>query len=389
MQTAYPRFVKVWLAATLVGIAVIAALNVLVDPAGAYPRWHLKLFDSVRYLNLDRVTKAEMAGGGDWEIIILGSSRAESGMPAAHPFLATNRTANLSLAAARFPELTAVFDYASAHNRLKHVVLCLDLYMFAGGQPWIENFGDSRFNPQLSLFPYYCKQLIGRASTDRTWEAIRKKIQGFRPTPQESRGFHQHSLDAHTSQHELFNRVMEILGAGYRTQNVDPAYMEMFRHIVQVCRDRNIDLQVVIMPVHALDLELVHAGGRWAEFEKWKGDLVNILAGEGVEGKFNLWDFTDYAGPPAEAVPPAGDTTSRMKYYYENSHCTPVLGAMMIDEVFGQPGTNQFGVKLTQANVQAHLARIVADRDAYVRTNAADIKWVEGIIANAARKKPK
>ena len=102
-------------------------LNVLVDPSGAYPRLHLKLFDPVRYLDLDRVTKAEMAGRGDWQVIILGSSRAESGLPASHPFLVTNRACNLSFAATRFPELVAAFDYSRRHNPLEHVILCLDL----------------------------------------------------------------------------------------------------------------------------------------------------------------------------------------------------------------------------------------------------------------------
>ena len=387
MPTACQRFVKIWFALSITSLVVIAALNVLVDPAGAYPAVHLKLFDSVRYLDLDRITKAEMARRGDWDIIILGSSRSESGMPAAHPFLTINRTCNLSLAAARFPELVAAFDFAREHNHLKHVLLCVDLYMFAQGEPWIEGFPDSRFNPRLAMFPYYCKQLIGRAATDRTWETIRRKLRGYHPVPQESLGFHNHSLSPNTSQRELFDRVMRILGPGYQMQTVDPAYLELFRHIVKACRDDNIDLQVVIMPVHSLDLELVYDGGHWGELEKWKRDLASVVAQEGVEGKFNVWDFTGYSGPPAEAVPPVGDKTSRMKYYFESSHCTPMLGALMVDEMFASPGTNHIGTKLTPANVDSHLARILADRAVYAHTNAPDIQWVAGIMTNALAKK--
>jgi hypothetical protein len=381
MQTACQRFVKTWLAATILGLATLAALNVLVDPAGAYPGAHLKVFDSVRYLDLDRVTKAEMARHGNWEIIILGSSRSELGFPASHPFLATNKACNLSLAAARFPELVTAFDFACAHNPLKHVILGLDLYMFAEGSRWIESFPESRFNPDVAWFPYYCKRLIGRAATDRTWETIRRKLQGYRPIPQETRGFHNHTLGPNDSQHELFDRVMRILGKGYRKQAVDPAYLELFRHVVRVCGDQHIDLQVAIMPVHALDLELVYAGGRWPELEKWKQNLVEVLAQERMEGKFNLWDFTGYSGPPAEAVPPAGDRISRMKFYFENSHCTPLLGGMMLDEIFASSDPSQFGVKLTRANVREHLARVLADRAAYARTNVADIQWVQRIMS--------
>ena len=106
---------------------------------------------------------------------------------------------------------------------------------------------------------------------------------------------------------------------------------------------------------------------------------MEILSQEGVAGKFGVWDFTGYAGPPAEAVPPEGDHTTRMKYYFENSHCTPLLGGLMLDAIF--KGTNTFGIKLDQADIKAHLARGIEDRTAYARTNAADIAWVSRILS--------
>jgi hypothetical protein len=68
-----------------------------------------------------------------------------------------------------------------------------------------------------------------------------------------------------------------------------------------------------------------------------------------------------------------------MKYYFENSHCTPVLGGLMLDAMF--EGATTFGIKLDQANIKAHLARVLEDRAAYARTNAADIAWVSRILS--------
>jgi hypothetical protein len=384
METPYKRFAVWWLGTTLAALAVLVTLNVLVDPAGAYPSLHLRAFEPLRYLELDRVTKAEMARRGDWQVIILGSSRAESGLPADHPFLTTNRACNLSLTAARFPELVAALDFASRHNRLEHVILCLDFYMFSSGSRWLDNFAESRFNPDLNLFSYYCKQLLGRAWTDRTWDTIGRRLRGYKPVPQATRGFHSHNLGPGTSQRELFSRVMRVLGVGYRRQTLDPAYLEEFRKVVRVCRQQKIDLQVAIMPVHALDLELLYANGRWNEFEQWKQGLVRVLAEEGVEGKFGLWDFTGYAGPPAEPVPPEGDVKSRMKFYFENSHCTPVLGSLMLDAIYGGAETNGVGIKLNRSNVNARLAQILQERAAYARTNASEIAWAERILAEGS-----
>jgi hypothetical protein len=384
MQQRYKRFASYWLFATVVPLVTMAVVNVLVDSSGAFLRLHLKSFEPLRYLNHDRVHKAELARRGGWDCIILGSSRAKAGFPATYPLLATNQTCNLGLDAPKFPEVAMAFDYARRHNHLKHVILCLDLYMFERGEPWILDFPESRFNPNVDMFEYYCKRLFGRPATEESWKTLRQKGSHFVSSPQSRYGFYDHSLPAGRSQRQLFDTVLRITGVGGAHHKVDRSYLALFRHIVRVCRDEHIDLQVAIMPVHALELECDYAGGRWPDFEGWKADLVNVLAEEGVEGQIKLWDFTGYAGPPTEPVPPPGDVTARMNYFVENSHCTPVLGALMLDAMFGAPGANQCGVPLSRSNLTAHLSRILADRTVYARTNAADIQWVQRLLSEAA-----
>jgi hypothetical protein len=378
------RFVKIWLLATLAALAGIAAFNVLVDPRGAYPALHLRSFEPFRYLSYDRVHKAEMARRGGWETIILGSSRSRAGLPAAHPLLLNNQTCNLSLDGARFEELVMAFNYARQHNPLKRVILCVDLYMFTSGDRWILDFPESRFNPGFERFPYHCKLLFGRVATSEAWTAFCRRLQGYAPPLQAQRGFLAAGMSPGRSHRDLFNKVLHQMGAVYRQQTLDPSRLELFRELVRICRDRHLDLQVAILPVHAMDIELLYASGRWPEFEKWKSGMVKVLAEEGVEDKVALWDFTGYSGPTAEPVPPAGDCTTRMKYYYENSHFTPELGGLMLDAMFSAPGTNQFGVKLSSTNLTAHLARILQDRASYVRTNAAEIQWVQRILSEVA-----
>lgn len=384
MQARHKRFVKIWLFATLAALVLVVVANALVDLPGAYPNLHLYSFEPLRYRNGDRVHKAEMARRGGWETIILGSSRARAGFPAQHPLLPPERTCNLSVDAARFPELVAIFDYAHHHNSLKRVILGVDLYMFTYGPPWILDFPESRFNPNYAPWPYHCKMLLSQAAFSETWAVLRNKINGYTPPSQAQRGFHEASLGKREIQRDLFNRVLHKMGAGYRLQVLDPSYFELFRHLVSVCREKQIDLQIAILPVHALDIELLYASGRWSDFEKWKTGLANVLAGEKVENKAGLWDFTGYSGPTTEPIPVDGDVTSRMKYYLESSHFTPALGALVLNEMLGPPGTHEFGVRINSSNLTNHLARILQDRAAFARTNAADIQWVQHIISEAA-----
>ncbi len=380
-MTTTPRFfVRCWLLLTFAVLLVLVMLNLLVDPTGAFPGLHLKLFENLRYLECDRVSKAETARRGDWEVIILGSSRAKAGFPADHPFCLTNQCCNLAMDGARLPELAMALDFARRKSPLKHVILGLDWFMFIPGATVLPEFNDSHFSPEFQPWTFYCKQLLSKESTARSWQAVRRKLRGYQPPAQERNGFYNHHLGAKTCQHELFDRVLHQT-SGYSYQDVDPHTVDQFRHMVRVCRDHHIDLQIPLLPVHALDMEVMYAGGCWPHFEELKTQLVNVLAEEGVEGKFGLWDFTGYSGPPTEPIPPDGDAGARMKYYFENSHFTPECGRLVLDIMLGNCPTNGFGAKLTRANLKTHLAQVLADRAVFARTNAADVQWVHHVVA--------
>ncbi len=381
-----PRFfVRWWLLLTLLALAAVALMNLLVDTMGAFPRLHLRAFEPLRYLECDRISKAEIARHGGWEAIILGSSRAKAGFPAEHPFLFTNHCCNLSMDAARLPELAMALEFAQQRNPLKHVILGLDWFMFVPGGNSLPEFDESHFSPKFQPIAFYCKQLLGQVAIKRSWEAIRRKLRGYRVVPQEHYGFYNHHIGADTCQRELFDRVLHMT-SGYSYQGVDPQNVEVFRQIVRLCREHQIDLRIALLPVHALDMEVLYAGGAWPPFEELKTRLVNVLAEEGVEGKFGLWDFTGYSGPPAEPVPPDGDAKIRMKYYFENSHFTPECGWLMLDIMSGHCSTNGFGAMLTRANLKAHLAQVLVDRAVFARTNAADVQWVHRVVAEVKGK---
>ena len=116
MRTLYKQFAVSWFLLTVAGLLGLAAFNLLIDPSGAYLGLDLKSFEPFRYLNHDRPHKAEMARRGDWDVIILGSSRSKAGLPASYPFFVTNRACNLSMDGARFTELARAFDYTRARN---------------------------------------------------------------------------------------------------------------------------------------------------------------------------------------------------------------------------------------------------------------------------------
>jgi hypothetical protein len=69
-----------------------------------------------------------------------------------------------------------------------------------------------------------------------------------------------------------------------------------------------------------------------------------------------LGDFSGYNSMTTEPVPPSGDTTSRMKWYWESSHYRKELGDLVLDRLLEYEGTGRaipvdFGILLTRDNL--------------------------------------
>jgi len=380
------RYCKIILLLTLGAVSVVALFNLLVDPLNAYPSVHLKTFDGLRGRQSGRVARAELARRGDWGVAVFGTSRPKAGMPADHLIFSTNRTCNLAVDAARMSEAAAMFDYTRRHNPLRRVLLFLDFAMFRGSTFYRFDFDDSRFNPQLSLFEYHCKNLLGADATSHSYELSLDLVQKNLPPEGSRNGFHVRSLRPGTSQRVLFDKSLRALAFGYASQRVATNEMQGLRDVLAAAHEHHIELVLAINPVHALDLELLVAGDNWSRFEQWKRDTVAMIARAAPETL--LWDFTGYWEPTTEAVPAPGDTTTRMKFYFENSHYTPTMGALILDRMFLR-ATNNFGALITVTNIEEHLQLIREQREAYARDHAADVQWVQRISKQAltARKK--
>lgn len=381
------RYCQLVLGVTIAALVLAAAFNLLVDPLGAYPGTGLKMFERQRDSHFSRVARAELARRGHWQLAIFGTSRPKAGMPADHPMFETNRACNLAVDAGRMSEAAAMFEFTRAHNPLRHVLLCLDMAMFRPSAANQFDFAESRFSTNFSAFDYHCKNLIGANISDQSLEAVMDALRGRTPPPGERDGFNVREMSPGTSHRTLFHKSLRALAHGYAVQRPAADEMKALHDLIASCRDHGIGLTLAINPVHALDLELFIAGKSWPHFEQWKRDVVMMVHELGATNVV-VWDFTGYWKPTTEQVPPAGDTTTRMRFYFENSHYRPALGTLMLDRIF-LGSTNAFGAKISAENIEAHLQRLRQEREAYARSHADDVEWVARISkqALAARKK--
>jgi hypothetical protein len=131
----------------------------------------------------------------------------------------------------------------------------------------------------------------------------------------------------------------------------------------------------VINPVHADELEILDLLGYWPLFETWERELVTLTTDSAkVTGSqpIQLWDFTGYDSYTTEAVSVG---RSVLQWFWEPAHYTRALGNLIVMRIFGQ-GDDHFGVLLSPANIEAHLADIREERRLYREQHRADAQRI-------------
>jgi hypothetical protein len=371
----FPRFLSVLSAVAVPLLGGAAALNLAVDPHAEFPATGLASLDEFRD-NASRRNRAERLARGGWDVVIIGSSRAISWDPRS-PHWEGARVYNAGLKGTNVHELRRVLDFTLDHGRPRRIVLHADLLGFTDRRTVNADFAESLFNPDRDVVELGFKRVLGWGAILDARSVLRDSREppggqhvgangsnaGYAVRPRTWKGF----TDGLRS--GFFAEVGTYNGFRYSTERV-----EMVKAMVRRCRAEGVEVTVVVPPVHALQLEAMRLMGIWGEFERMKGDLLDAAA------PAEVWDFTGYGEPWSEPVPMEGKAP--MKWFRDTSHATSELSEIAIGRILGRPVKDLpgFGVRLTRANLAAHLAAIRADRETYVREHAAEVEGVRAIF---------
>jgi hypothetical protein len=389
------RYLGVLMGVLGVGLGALAAFNWLMDPFGAYRPELTRGLEPYRAYEFRRLQLGELLRHEKPEVVLLGSSRTFVGVD---PRWAEwgGTVVNAGIPSATMNEVDAIARYALAQGGVKKVYLFADFFAFNDAVVSHRDFARSRFAPGFSPVAYHVRNLLTVDSLEQSmdvalsWREDRRAaewVSGFKvrhepPRRPDLRGdllwsmnFYLKSPTAFPS----FRRYDESLGH--------------LRSLVRRCREGGVELTVVVLPVHALHLEVMRGAGVWEMFEKWERDVAALLEEEGRESggaPFAFWDFTSYHGPSAEAIPRAPGPAPSMKFFRDEAHPLPKLVYAVVQRMAGTRTTapvdnGEFGALVTTENVGAHLEEIRADREAYAQTHQVEVKWVTNLAAAAAK----
>lgn len=325
---------------TLMGlIAMVAAINMLVNPYGA---WRLGTFDPIyRRITLERLAIPYLLRIAQPHTMLIGSSRVILGMRIEQG--ERDGVLNAAMSGARLEEIARVVELARSNPELKRVIWGVEFFAFNRTDdpkpdpstmermeaPWKTIVGDT---------------LVNSDALDRSRDLYRRYRLGLSRLPAESTepipwndGFIGMKMRALEHQLPALDEAVDLrearqFQAWYRGYHLSQAEIGRFRDIVERIRAANLELVLFVPPSSEYELEIIRQSGLWQQFQAWKAALAEISP---------FWDFGGF------------NSTARTKVLFiDVMHFRPELGFSIMRKLEGR-GCDRCGSLADQAVAQA------------------------------------
>lgn len=260
--------------------------------------------------------------------VFLGNSRVDYAIDRDYFEKVTGLTAeNLGMGGMVLEEYPALLNLIYAiHPEIKNIFLGVDFVMFSGASLFDEKtkatFSD---NPNLTSTEI-CTALFSFSSLrDSVWTLIKNGLDIKGGALYNLNGTRLVGPDKKYTEVFALSSVEFI--KKYSQFKYNPDKIEILRQIKTFCDENGISLYFFVMPTHIVDLEFLYSFENTKDdYKAWKYDVSSVLP---------LFDF-QY---PSEFA--AENTGTDMKYFFDISHATSVLGNKVID--FMNTGKTDFG----------------------------------------------
>ncbi|MBF0623935.1 MAG: hypothetical protein HQL82_03915 [Magnetococcales bacterium] len=324
---------------------------------------------------------------GDYNALVLGTSRAGDGIDPRSPHLAPWRVYNGSLLLGTVHELSRFMTFAQETRPLALVLWGLDFLSFPGQSAWRGNIQESLlFNSPLM---FRLKHLINLDTTRQAWQTLLLNRSG-RPGQVDG---HPNGWFGLPTRDPIGHDYRQVFPARARHDFCNPTFLTGYRFGPEVfdpleealarLKPAGVRIVLFVSPIHALHMELMHRRGLYPTFKNWLAGLAHRV--HAVDARtpgphpIVLYDFSGYNSVTTEAFPTGeGTDPGFMRWYWESVHYKVTTGDRILAQVLAPPGTQppeplDFGQPLTPATVMARVAALDPGRELYVRKWATDI----------------
>lgn len=369
-------------------IGAVACLNYVVDPYLIH-QWQSPALQRLRppQEKLSAWGKTYAIARLQPDVVYLGNSRTELGLPVDAALFAGKTAFNGALSGASLGDAIAMLRYASRHGRLDTVVWGIDAPSFS------MDAGANPLDPELlddgALF-FARRMLINLKrgfALDMTADSIRELFGWTHGICLSSLALSGQRDDRCISafiaaqggtQGAIGPRLREFAAGAGPTGDALAAFE---RSVHDLCASGS-RVRLYINPTHALSIDALYWAGKWRAMEAWQEALAALTGRLRAAGcDLKLYDFSGYNSVTSEAIPQVSRRPD-MANYWEASHYRVHVGAMVLARMFGTPDPalpDDFGVELTGAMLPAHQVRQRAERDLYHAGHARETAFVKAL----------
>lgn len=352
-------------------IAVVLAVlsfsfSAMVDPFGIFAAYfgdHSRL-RRTEAADFAREAKLAITDRLEPRAVILGSSTAFVGLPAAYDGWQVRPVYNLAVGGATIGEIEWLLRYVSERGQVRKVVLQLDFYMFNmrnaprmtpprhGGAAALERYFDLIGSSTAVLAGL--ETLMTQHSPG--CEVVLSGDELCAPEGIVVKGGYRRAFLG-TEESYLTTNAWFAQGQGFdfRDGSGQSAF-DVYARILQYAARQGLELYIVLSPSHARMWAALRLAGLYDGFLLWKRRLADIdlaLAKADARATFPLWDFSYANRFTTEPIP---QDARLMEFYLETAHFTPKLGAIVLGTVLDGKVEPTFGMRLDVGEPAAAIA---------------------------------
>jgi hypothetical protein len=407
------QFTRTFFIATLLMFFTAVLTNVVIDPFAIFDTPSLVGWNEMKPAAWGRpdIHKTFAVRALTPDALIFGTSRAEVGINPRHSAFVGLKPYNLAVSGANMAQIAKYYDHARIVAPPRLLVVGLDFHAFNVYNNGRNDIDEMMFARETAWEPVLLP--LRKAKVAIGWQTllnsmntldVQRQVKAHRWTKDGRGQVNPASVEANIielgSQRNLFTAVEKrdvhdeyLTGPRHEfALGLDrhDSPMESLRRIVREAYLNNMDVRFFISPVHARRLEVIRGLNLWGAFEDWKRTLVTMMEAEAkVAGShsFPLWDFSGYNDITTETVPADDDSKTRMRWYWESSHYRTETGDMILNRMFqiapSEPAqSNDFGVLLNRATLEAHLSGIRLARQRYAQQRPQEVAEVMDLLRN-------
>jgi len=304
-------------------LALIAAINWLANPYGAWP---VSAIDSIYSKGAaERVATPYRVRAEQPAVMLVGSSRVIYGMKIDQG--ERDGVLNAGLFGANLDEMAAVVETGLGNPRLKRVIWALDFFAFDQNLAGAID-SKTRLRLQGSQRLKIMETLLSLDALDLSRRMLVRALYGRRnlpvlraaPIPWTQDEIRTEFARAAKGDLSQTSRSMIEAQVGYwipiySKYRWSDSRMALFSEVVARARRAGIDVIMFIPPLSAYELEALRQSGQWQAFQRWK----RMIAAVGP-----YWDFSGYNQIADEA-----------DLFSDVAHYRPVVGFTILRRLLG------------------------------------------------------